>query len=260
MAARLFDTHCHLDFAVFDPDRAAILQACRRRHIDSIILPGVEAEAWDRLLSLCAGNPGLYPALGLHPCFIDQHGVDDLRRLERLLASEPVVAVGEIGLDYWQGQATAPRQLEYFDAQLALAVKYRLPVLLHVRKAHDQVLQRLRRLRLSRGGIVHAFSGSYQQAEQYIEQGFLLGIGGALTYPRAQRLRRIVAALPLTALVLETDAPDMPLCGHQGQPNRPDRLPDILSVLLELRAEPAAQVAQALYRNAERLLIAPATG
>lgn len=251
---RLFDTHCHFDFPAFDHDREALLDACRRQGVEGILLPGVEAVHWARLLELCRRYPALYPSLGLHPGFVAGHREADLQRLDALLGEGQARAVGEIGLDFWEGREDEERQAYFFEAQLDLAKKHDLPVLLHVRKAHDQVLKRLRRWQLPRGGVAHAFSGSQQQAEQYVELGFRLGIGGPVTYPRAKRLRRQVCELPLTALVLETDAPDMPLCGRQGQRNRPDLLPRLLQTLAELRGEPVAQVADQLWRNSLELV------
>ncbi len=245
----LFDTHCHLDFEVFDAERSQILANCRRQGVERVLVPGVEARGWQRLLTLCEQHQELYPALGLHPCFIDQHQADDLQRLGELLKRPEVVAVGEFGLDFWLGRDNEEKQVQLFEAQLRLAVEHRLPVVLHARKAHDTILKRLRRTRGLVGGVVHAFSGSRQQAEQYQALGLKIGVGGALTYPRARKLRSIVAELPLQSLVLETDAPDMPLCGRQGQINRPDYLPATFAVLAQLRSESAELLAQQLWRN-----------
>jgi len=251
----LFDTHCHLDFPVFDPLRTEVLDACRQRGVERILVPGVTAAAWDRILALCGQHQALLPALGLHPCFLDQHRDTDIERLARRLGR--AVALGEIGLDRWSGDATLETQVRLFEQQLDLAEQFALPILLHVRKAHDQVLMRLRRRPALHGGIVHAFSGSRQQAEQYMERGFCLGIGGAITYPRASRLARTLMALPVEALVLETDAPDMPLCGYQGQVNRPDRLPQVLAALAAVRGESAQRLARQLWLNSCRVLNLP---
>jgi TatD DNase family protein len=153
--------------------------------------------------------PLLKPAYGLHPMFLDQHRPIDLEMLEAYLASPKCLAVGEIGLDYFITRLNREAQAWYFEAQLSLAQNQRLPVILHIRKAYDPVLATLRRLRFKQGGIVHAFAGSEQQAKQFIELGFKLGFGGAMTYPRALKLRRLAATLPLSCLVLETDSPDM---------------------------------------------------
>ncbi|WP_207062598.1 TatD family hydrolase [Motiliproteus sp. SC1-56] len=250
----LFDTHCHLDFPTFDADREAILAACEQAGVARILLPGVEAAHWNRLQACCEGRDGLYPALGVHPGFVAGHDRSDLERLDALLSDGKALAVGEIGLDFWVGRETEKEQIWWLEAQLDLARAHRLPVLLHVRKAHDQVLKRLRHWQVPRGGVVHAFSGSTQQAEQYLALGFRLGVGGGVTYPRAKRLRGQVAQLPLEAWVLETDAPDMPLCGCQGQRNRPDLLPRVLASFASLREESEALVAKILWKNSLELL------
>ncbi|WP_246480540.1 TatD family hydrolase [Motiliproteus sediminis] len=250
----LIDTHCHLDFPVFDGQHRALLSRCARLSVARIVIPAVIADHWPRLMQLADMHEPLLPALGLHPCFVEHHLPDHLLELESLLAERRVCAVGEIGLDLWHGDSTLKQQSEYFEAQLALAERFQLPVLLHVRKAHEQTIALLRRRSFTQGGIVHAFSGSQQQAERYLELGFCLGVGGGVTYPRARKLRRTLAAMPDDALVLETDAPDMPLCGYQGQPNSPEKLPEVLQALAEVCQRPAEQLAEQLWRNSCRVL------
>jgi len=248
----LIDTHCHLDFPQFDHCRAAVIAEAAAQGVNTIVMPGVAAADWSRLLSL--QSPARPVALGLHPCFLDQHTEADLLQLEQLLLSEQVIAVGEIGLDFFIKTLDQQKQLALFDAQLSLAQRFELPVLLHVRKAHDQVLQRLRRLKLPRGGIVHAFSGSAQQAQQYIELGIKLGFGGAISYSRATKLRQLVAELPLEAIVLETDAPDMPLAEYRDQLNSPARVRQVAELIAELRNIPLQQVAEVSSQSARVLL------
>lgn len=253
----LIDSHCHLDVAAFDADRAEVFARCRAVGVEGWVVPGIEAAGWAALLALARREPGVYPALGLHPMFMMVHRDEHIVELDGLLQSHPeVIAVGEIGLDYYQPSADRDAQLALFQAQLALARRHHRPVILHVRKAHDDVLAQLRRQQVC-GGVVHAFSGSLQQARQYIELGFLLGMGGALSYQRAQRLRAMVAELPLTALALETDAPDMPLAGRRGERNSPEYLPQVLAVLAALRAEPADVIAEQTTLNLARVLRLP---
>ncbi|HEY5718013.1 MAG TPA: TatD family hydrolase [Motiliproteus sp.] len=250
----LFDTHCHLDFTEFESLRPLLLQQAYQRGVRRLLIPGVTADAWPRLLRLCADESMLLPALGLHPCFLDRHHPQDLDRLAMLLAEQSVVAVGEIGLDLWVDSALLAPQLELLEPQLDLAEQAGLPVLLHVRKAHDQMLARLRRRPKLCGGIVHAFGGSLQQARQYIELGFCLGIGGSITYPRATGLAKVVAGVPVEALVLETDAPDMPLYGFQGQANLPERLPLVLEALARVCNCDIEGLARQLWLNSWRVL------
>jgi len=249
----LIDTHCHLDVAEFDTDRKAILKQCRNAGITRIVIPAIHAAGWDKLLQLCRQEDGLYPALGLHPVYIDAHQDADLLALENMLQAESPVAVGEIGLDFFLTELDRQRQQTFFESQLQLAQDARLPVLLHVRKAHDQVLATLRRIRV-KGGIAHAFNGSLQQAQQYLELGFKLGFGGTLTYERSSKIRQLAQALPIEAIVLETDAPDMVVSQHRGERNSPEYLTHVLSALAELRQMDAMSLAQQTTANACDLL------
>jgi TatD DNase family protein len=213
----------------------------------------LSALPWDKLLNLCRREPGLYPALGLHPVYLDTHREEDVGALERRVAEAHPVAVGEIGLDYYVETLDRDRQQRLFEAQLAVARDAGLPVILHVRKAHDEVLATLRRIRVP-GGIAHAFNGSAQQGGQYIDLGFMLGFGGTLTYERAKRIRRLARELPLEALVLETDAPDIPVAAHRGGRNSPEYLPDCLAALAGARDADPAFIAEQTTRNACELL------
>ena len=233
---KLIDTHCHLDVDDFDTDRAVILERCRHVGVDRIVVPAIQAAGWSKLLELCKQEAGLYPALGLHPVFIDSHRDRDIQTLEDSLATENPLAVGEIGLDFFLTQLDRNRQLELFETQLSIAREACLPVILHVRKAHDQVLAALRRIPVP-GGIAHAFNGSLQQAQQYLELGFKLGFGGTLTYERSKKIQQLARDLPLDAIVLETDAPDMVVSQHRGERNSPEYLPEILAALAEVRQE-----------------------
>ncbi|GGC08200.1 metal-dependent hydrolase [Marinobacterium zhoushanense] len=255
----LIDTHCHLDFPIFDSWRdQALRQACIAS-IGAIVVPGVTARHWVRVLDLTCGNSSavrLYPALGLHPCFMSEHRPEHLDQLRTTVVEhrDRLVAIGEIGLDFQLEHYDARAQTELLQAQLLIAREAALPVLLHVRKAHDQVLKLLRQLRLPRAGIVHAFSGSEQQAREYAKLGFKLGFGGAISYPRATKLRRLAAELPLEWLVLETDAPDMPLSRWRDEPNQPLRVVEVAHIIAELRATTVEQVAQQTSATARKLL------
>ncbi len=249
----LIDTHCHLDVEDFDPDRDVVMARARAAGVSAIVVPAIHAAGWPGLLALCAGAPDLYPALGLHPIYLPQHRDKDLAALERAIADVRPLAVGEIGLDYFVRELDRERQQRLFEAQLSVAAAARLPVLLHVRKAHDQALTVLQRIPVS-GGIAHAFSGSLQQAQRYIDLGFKLGFGGMLTFERSRKLRTLARDLPLEAIVLETDAPDLTVAAHRGERNSPEYLPDVLAALAEVRQEDPAVVAAQTTRNARDLL------
>lgn len=250
---KLIDTHCHLDVDDFDIDRSVILEQCHVAGITRIVVPAIHAAGWGKLLKLCNQETALYPALGLHPVYIDSHRDTDLTALEEKLAVENPLAVGEIGLDYFLTELDPKRQQEIFEAQLQIAREAGLPVILHVRKAHDQVLAALRRIRVA-GGIVHAFNGSLQQAQQYLDLDFKLGFGGTLTYERSRKIRQLAHDLPIEAIVLETDAPDMVVSQHRGERNSPEYLPEILAALVEIRQEDASSLEEQTTLNACKVL------
>jgi TatD DNase family protein len=253
----LIDTHVHLDVEAFALDRAAVLQRARDRGVVAQVLPAVTRSHWAGLAELTAANADLYPAYGLHPVFLHTHDDGDLEWLDQWLARHPAVAVGEIGLDgFIEDLATGEawdRQWRLFNAQLDIALNHRKPVILHARRALDHVLKALR-ARPALTGIIHSFSGSRQQAEQAIAQGFCLGFGGPVTYPRANRLRRLVAELPGEALVLETDAPDQPSATHRGERNEPAYLTEIAACVAELRGVAVEDIAALTSTNARRIL------
>ncbi len=249
----IIDTHCHLDHPVFDKDREHILEQCQKLAINTIIVPGIHAHGWDNLLKICANHRTLIPALGLHPLFLTQHKTVDLSRLADYVMQHKPIAIGEIGLDFFSKDLDQTLQRHFFERQLEIATQMKLPVILHVRKAHDIVLKTLRK-GFKQGGIVHAFNGSLQQAEQYLTLGFKLGFGGTLTYARSRKLHLLAQKLPLEAIVLETDAPDMVVSKHHGERNSPEYIVDSLSSLAQLRQLSRDEVADATTLNAKHAL------
>lgn len=247
----IIDSHCHLDFPVLQSQLQDVLRRADEAGVRQFIVPGVNRANWNGVIRLGQQYGNIYPALGIHPCFLDAGSENDLAVLADYLAQHEaeVVAVGEIGLDLYESDKDRERQLNILNRQLRLAADFDKPIILHVRKAHDLMLQQLRRAGLARGGVVHAFSGSEQQAREYIRLGFKLGVGGSITYERAKKLRRTFSDLPLSALVLETDSPDMPLCGYQGETNYPERAALVAEVLAELRGMTSAEVAEVTLQN-----------
>jgi len=245
----VIDTHCHLDDPAFESDRDQVLAQARAAGVTRLVVPAIRAAGWSGLLELCEREEGLYPALGLHPLYLDQHRPGDLDALSRWLDCRRPLAVGEIGLDFYVPDLDPLGQQALFEGQLRLAAFAQLPVLIHARKSHDQVLACLKRIPVQ-GGIVHAFNGSLQQAHRYLDLGFKLGFGGMLTFARSRHLRTLAAALPVTALVLETDAPDMTGAAHQGERNSPAYLPDILRALAEIRGLDTDELALQTSLNA----------
>ncbi len=248
----LFDTHCHLDVPEFDADRDAVVARTRAAGVSRMVVPAIDADGWTDLVALCRREEGLFPALGMHPIYIVQHRDEHVDELRRWVERERPVAIGEIGLDFFIKETDRDRQQVIFEAQLDVAQQYRLPVLLHVRKAHEQVLQSLKKFSLV-GGIAHAFNGSLPQAEQYLSLGFKFGFGGMLTYERSRKIRQLARELPLESLVLETDAPDMTPVSHHGERNSPEYLPEILHSLAEVRGMDCRELAAITTANALNL-------
>ena len=254
----LVDSHCHLDAPEFDRDREAVIRRARHAGILHQVIPAIDAQGWPKLRELCRSAPGLFPAYGLHPMYLSVHQAAHLAQLAEWLEQENPVAVGECGLDYFVEGLEHEAQQFYFDGQLALARDFDLPVIVHARRAVDAVIASVKRIGGLRG-VVHSFSGSPEQARQLWQLGFLVGIGGPATYERANRLRGLVANMPLEYLLLETDAPDQPDAGIRGQRNEPSRLAHVCEVIASLRGVDVEVVASATTENAKRLFNLPDT-
>jgi TatD DNase family protein len=248
----LTDSHAHIDDASFDADRDAMFTRASDAGVKHIVVPAIDSASWGRIAAICAKHPQAHPAYGLHPIYLDQHRPEHLDALVVQLKTHPAVAVGEIGLDHFLPELDQEQQREYFQKQLRIARDFDLPVIVHARRAMDEVTSAMRRMG-GLHGVVHSFSGSVQQAQHLWDMGFHIGIGGPVTYERAQRLRHIVATMPIERLLLETDAPDQPDAHHRGERNEPVRLIDVLGVVAQLRGESEALVAEATTANARRL-------
>jgi TatD DNase family protein len=248
------DTHCHLDAAEFGGTQADIVRVAAALGVNRIVVPSVALGNFDIVRILCEQHPHCSPAYGIHPMYTDRATPSDLDVLRDFLTQHRPVAVGEIGLDFFIQQYNLETQEFFFVRQLELARAFDLPVLLHIRHAQDIALKHLRQHRVS-GGIAHAFNGSRQQANEFIKLGFKLGFGGAMTYPRATRLRELAATLPLDSLVLETDAPDIPPDFlPRGTPNKPEYVARIAQTLATLRGMSLEEIAQATTLNALSVL------
>ena len=238
----MIDSHCHFDFDDFAADRTQVWERCLAAGVDRILIPGVCIAQWRSLFALVGSEPHWYGAVGVHPWWVGDLAVAPERLqqaiVERVVkeraGSDRCVAIGECGLDATIA-STMEVQLAALRPQLAAACELSLPVILHAVKAHSETLAQLKQFRPQRGGVVHAFTGSLEIAREYWKLGFYLGIGGTITYERAAKTRRAVREMPLESLLLESDAPDMPLAGRQGQRNSPEYLPVIAGALAELR-------------------------
>jgi TatD DNase family protein len=265
------DTHCHLDAAEFDVDRDAVRQRARDAGVGLCVIPAVKRANWARVREVAHRYNDVY-ALGIHPLYVPQAQDDDLQALDELLTlsrTDPhLVAVGEIGLDYFVPALCEPAQREkqwrFYTAQLQLARKHNLPVILHVRRSADMLLKGLRQTKVQ-GGIAHAFNGSLQQAQAFIDLSFVLGFGGAMTFERATQLRQLAATLPLSAIVLETDAPDIPpqwvyrtaeqrAQGQAQGRNEPMELLGIAETLGQLRSLSQTQLSTETLNNVQTVL------
>lgn len=266
IAPSFLDSHCHLDASEFDADRDAVVARARAAGVSQIVIPAVAVSNFDTVREL-AHQQGFAYALGIHPLYVMQASDEDLAlldaALERHREDPRLVAVGEIGLDFFVPGLDAARQQHFYVEQLKLAGKHGLPLILHVRRSADQLLAGLRRVG-ALGGIAHAFNGSFSQAHEFLKRGFKLGFGGTLTFERSLQIRRLATELPDTALVLETDAPDIPphwlyktaterAAGATSR-NEPGELPRIAAELAMLRGWTLGQTAQITRANCEAAL------
>ncbi|WP_372964898.1 TatD family hydrolase [Marinobacter sp.] len=249
---RFFDAHCHFDFPRFDGVREQVLAQASEVGVKGLVIPAVRQADWQRVAGLSDPGKGVWYCLGIHPWFVAEHTAQDIDDLEKMLGSQPpgCVGVGECGLDGLRGELSA--QLPWFSAQVAIAAKLNLALVVHSVKTHDQVAAVLR----AEGGgrtLIHGFSGSYQQACKFIELGCYIGVGGVVTHGRAKKTRDVISRLPVDVLVLETDAPDMAPVGVAKGQNSPVHIPEIFAELAALRGENKEWLAEALMENAGRL-------
>lgn len=255
------DTHCHLDAGEFAGASVDVAARAAAQGVSRIVLPAIALSNFAAVRDLARGHAACVYALGIHPLFVPQATEDDLAALRTAVQdamSDPrFIGIGEIGLDFFvPGLRDAPlreKQEFFYSEQLKIARDCGLPVLLHVRRSQDIVLKYLRRIDVP-GGIAHAFNGSFQQAQEFLRLGFKLGFGGAMTFPRALQIRRLASGLPLDALVLETDAPDIAPVWLHPQRNSPEELPRIGEALAQLRGMPGAALAAATSANAHAAL------
>ncbi|MEE9310628.1 MAG: TatD family hydrolase [Cocleimonas sp.] len=261
---QLIDSHSHIDFSEFDPDRTSAIKRAGDAGVTDIIVSATTAKRWSLIKDICKvqGNDDqaqCHPAYGLHPMFMNEHKSDHVDDLKHWIKNENPIALGEIGLDYFIGEANnvdgarnRQSQLALFIAQLALADECGLPVIIHARKSLDIVLKHLRQFPNVTGSI-HSFSGSEQQAKQLIDLGFYLGFGGPITYTRATRLKKLVTHLPLESLLLETDSPDQPDALHYKQRNEPAYVVNVAEVVAKCRKIAVEEVAKITTQNAQTL-------
>lgn len=263
-APPLIDAHCHLDFESFDNDRTEVVQRACENNISDIIIPGTEKIYWDRIKNLCTGNtseqssswPQLHACYGLHPYWVSENNRGDIESLKQYIDSNNPVAVGECGLDFRPQHADKKTQLLFFEMQLNIATDAGLPVVIHSVRATETVIQLIKKFK-TLTGMIHSFSGSSEQAKQLIDLNFYISLGGSLTYDNAKKIKKVAKEIPLTSLLLETDAPDQPDQKNQGNRNEPAYLVNTLEAIAELRQESAEAIATQTTTNAKTLFNIP---
>lgn len=258
------DSHCHLDFNELSTQGTQLLTQCFQAGIKRIIVPAVSPENWQSVLdlSLLSENnpnaPTIFAGLGIHPWYLQGLTFQDLDNLASTIYQNrsQIVAIGETGIDgkIAKQQVNLAKQITFFKAHIDLANQFKLPLIVHHRSSHPIIHQQLKQQKAEYGGVIHAFSGSYQQACQYIDLGFKLGIGGTISYERAKKTIKTLKKLPLTSIVLETDAPAMPLSGFQGEANSPLKVINVFNLLCQQRSECVEEIAQTIENNINGLL------
>ena len=250
----MIDSHCHIDLAEFDRDRDIVIQDALALGLRRLLVPGLYPTQWQDLLSLKSQYESIDIAFGFHPYFLRKNETQDAQENAQILDAEvnnhrgEIVAIGETGLDTFI-DTELKQQIEFLEIQIDIAAKYKLPLILHHRKSHHHLIQLLKQKQFGHGGSIHAFSGSKEIGSSYIDLGFKLGIGGTITYPRANKTIEAISQLGIRHLLLETDAPDMPINGFQGMRNTPQRLPLIASALAKLLKLDEFEVIQATSAN-----------
>jgi len=259
----LFDSHCHFDFDEFggEVERANLWAQCQSEGLNHLLIPGVSPQQWPHAFRLAKSLSGLVMAVGVHPWWVKDMPnmmLDDsqLEQMHYYINSSYCVAIGECGLDAMI-DLTVKDQQPIFEQQTQFACESGRPLIIHVRKTHSETLTLLKRYQPSAGGVIHGFTGSEDLARQYWALGFYLGVGGSITYPRANKTRQAIQSMPMESLLLETDAPDMPLNGYQGQINTPRYLSKVAKSLAGLKGIPLDVVCKITTENAHRLFILP---
>lgn len=255
------DTHCHLDFPELLAKIKPLLDNCSQQNIHQIIIPSVSPDNWESILSLTqhysSPNCSLFAAYGIHPWYLKSLTHDALAALAHRVeqCSNSIIAIGETGIDgkIAEEQDNLKKQIEFFEFHITLANKHNLPLIIHHRKSHQQIVPLIKKHVVKKVGVIHAFSGSYQQAKTYLDLGYKLGIGGTITYPRAEKTIKTLKKIPLESILLETDAPSMPLYGYQGEPNSPLKLITVFDRLCELRNESPEEIVFQLEKNKKDL-------
>ena len=248
----LIDSHCHLDFEIFDDDRSDVLQRAKDNGISDIIIPGTEKKHWQRITNLCERHAQLHACYGLHPYWANAHDKQDIVQLQKYVDQHQSVAIGECGLDFRPQQADKKTQLYFFEAQLDLAANNQLPIVIHSVNATETVVQSIKKFKNLRG-MIHSYSGSSEQARQLIDLDFYISLSGSVTYDNAKKIRKVAKDIPLESLLVETDAPDQPDQTNTNKRNEPAFLINTVKAIALIREETVETVATQTTDNAKKL-------
>lgn len=251
MTINLCDSHCHLDFGDFSADIGSVLENARKAGVSRFIIPGTEYSRWQHIIEFCQHHAGCHYALGCHPYFLPTFKQEHLESLDTLSRDPRCIAIGETGIDSTKPEIN--RQITVLCEHIKIANGNKRPLILHHRQSHHHLFAAFKQVKPLYGGVIHAFSGSYQDAKKYLDLGFKLGIGGTITYPRAKKTIAVIKQLSLQDIVLETDSPAMPLVGQQGRRNEPKYLPIVAKQVAELMAVSLPDVAEVTNRNISEL-------
>jgi TatD DNase family protein len=248
----IIDSHCHIDFEDFKNDRDKVIEDAKQSGIEHIIVPSITQKSWSHLKEVCAQYNILHPAYGLHPYFLEQHQTEHLEDLKQWLHKNKAIAIGECGLDFFLKNLDKNKQIDIFESQIDIAIEHNLPIIIHSRKATEQVIQIIKKKNIHQG-MIHSYSGSLEQATQLIDLGFYISFGGAITYDAATRIRKIAQKIPLDALLIETDSPDQPDAKYHGQRNQPSYICNVIKTFAELRETSIDKIEEMTSQNACRL-------
>ncbi len=246
------DSHCHLDFDVFNRDREQVIKRANDAGVETIIIPGVKQSSWHNIERCCDTFSNLYACYGLHPYFLNQHKHEHLSDLKKIIEKNKPLAVGECGLDFFLKELDKNEQFFYFKQQLDIALEFNLPVVIHARKSTEAIINELKK-RPTLRGMIHSYSGSYEQALQLIKLGFYLSFGGPVTYKNSTRLRRLIKQIPLDHILVETDSPDQPVANAHNHRNEPFFIVDVIQSIADILETDKEQVANITAANTRNL-------
>lgn len=253
----IIDTHIHFDDDRFESDRGSVYANAVNAGISGMVVPATTRERWNKVLSVSTQYPNVYPTAGLHPVFVDHHKEEDLQLLDSTLQTGQYVAIGECGLDGFVKNLNYQRQQHFFNSQIELAIKHKLPLIIHARNAVEDVMLAVKLAGGKITGVVHSYNGSLEQALQLIDHGFYLSFGGAITYDRSTRLRKMIKDIPLNSIMVETDAPDQPVQSHTGERNEPAFLAEVVTTVAQIKNLATEEVVNASNLNATHLFNLP---